>query len=93
LIKGGATLVDVRSEKEFAEGHLKGAINLPLPDLSGGSVTGLPVDHTKPIVAVCAKGQRSLYGMLLLKALGYEKVKSIYGGQNAWVEEGRPVTR
>ncbi len=91
LVRAGATLVDVRSPKEFVEAHIEGALNLPLPELAGGSVTGLPIDHTKPLVAVCARGQRSLYGMLILKALGYEKVKSIFGGQNAWIEEGLPV--
>jgi cysteine synthase/rhodanese-related sulfurtransferase len=91
LAKAGATLVDVRTAKEFATSHLPGAINLPLADLANGSITGLPTDHAHPLVAVCQRGQRSLYGMLILKALGYEKVKSLYGGLNAWVEEGRAV--
>jgi cysteine synthase/rhodanese-related sulfurtransferase len=93
LASAGATLVDVRSEKEFAGTRIPGTINLPLPDLANGSVTGLPLDRTKPIVAVCQRGQRSVYGMLILKALGYEKVKSLFGGLNAWTDEGRAVDK
>ncbi|MFN6084109.1 MAG: rhodanese-like domain-containing protein, partial [Fluviicola sp.] len=32
LIKQGAVIVDVRSKGEFAGGHIKGSINIPLPE-------------------------------------------------------------
>jgi len=49
-------VVDVRDASEFAKGHMKGALNLPVGDLFEKAVT-LPAD--KPIVFVCATGARS----------------------------------
>jgi len=49
-------VVDVRDASEFAKGHLKGAINIPVGDIMDKAAT-LPAD--KPIVFVCATGARS----------------------------------
>ena len=91
LEEAPAALVDVRSADEFAGGRAPGAINVPLPDLVGGYPSGLPEDKSAPIVAICKVGERSLYGMLLLKALGYQRVKSVRGGLDAWREAGLPT--
>jgi rhodanese-related sulfurtransferase len=41
---------------------------------------------------VCKVGERSLVGMLLLKASGYQQVKSVRGGLDAWVKAGLPTS-
>ena len=97
-MRGGGSLlevplVDVRSEDEYAGGHAAGAINVPLPDIAGGYASGLPEDPAAPIVTVCKVGERSLYGMLLLKALGHQKVRSIRGGLQAWTAAGLPTVQ
>lgn len=86
-----ATLVDVRSLDEYAKQHPEGALNVPLADLASGAPSVLPDDKDAPIVAVCKVGERSLTGMLLLKARGYKDVKSIRGGLDAWIAAGLPV--
>jgi cysteine synthase/rhodanese-related sulfurtransferase len=86
-----ATLVDVRSPEEYANGHAPGAASVPLPDLVGGWAAGLPDDRATPIVTICKVGERSLYGMLLLKAMGYQHVKSVRGGLQAWTAAGLPT--
>jgi rhodanese-related sulfurtransferase len=48
----------------------------------------VPKDRNAPLLTICARGKRSLYGLLLLKAHGYRDVKSIAGGMNAWIEAG-----
>lgn len=85
------TLVDVRSIDEYVASHVKGALSVPLPDLANGRPTVLSDDKSAPILTMCKVGERSLYGLLLLKALGYQRVKSIRGGINAWVEAGLPT--
>jgi cysteine synthase/rhodanese-related sulfurtransferase len=85
-----AALVDVRSPEEYASGHASGAASVPLPDLVGGWAAGLPEDKAAPIVTICKVGERSLYGMLLLKAMGYQRVKSVRGGLQAWTAAGLP---
>ncbi len=91
LDSGGQILIDVRTAGEFEEEHIKDAINIPLEKMTEGPPEGLPKDHAAPIITVCNVGQKSLYAMLLLKSLGYQKVKNIYGGMNAWVAEGLPT--
>jgi rhodanese-related sulfurtransferase len=87
------TLIDVRGADEYTEDHAKGAVNVPLPDLAAGDAMSLlPDDKDAPIVTICKVGERSLYGMLLLKSLGYQRVKSIRGGLQAWIAAGLPTS-
>jgi cysteine synthase/rhodanese-related sulfurtransferase len=86
------TLVDVRSLDEYVAQHPAGAINAPLPDIAAGLPTVLPDDRDAPILTVCKVGERSLLGMLLLKASGYQHVKSVRGGLDAWVKAGLPTS-
>ncbi len=91
LLDAGVAVVDVRNPNEVARVRIDGAIQLPLPELSSGSLDGLPADRTSPVVTICAAGTRSLYALLLLKAQGYQDVKSVAGGMGAWVEAGLPA--
>jgi cysteine synthase/rhodanese-related sulfurtransferase len=91
LIDAGATLLDVRNADELARVRVPGSIDVPLGALTTGELGALPEDRDAPIVAMCAKGKRSVYAMLLLKAQGYRQVKSLFGGIAAWEEEGLPV--
>ena len=64
---------------------------MPLGELTTGPSDALPTDRSAPIVAMCAKGKRSIYALLLLKAQGYQNVKSVWGGIGSWVESGLPT--
>lgn len=76
---------------EFAKSRIAAASNVPLPELSRGRTDGLPTDRQAPVITICARGKRSLYGLLLLKAQGYQEVKSVAGGMGAWIEAGLPT--
>lgn len=91
LLEDGVTVLDVRNPEEVARVQIPAALTLPLPELSAGSTHGLPQDRQTPIVTICAAGTRSLYALLLLKAQGYQNVKSVDGGMSAWVSAGLPV--
>jgi hydroxyacylglutathione hydrolase len=67
-----------------------GAVNRPLPDIVGG-YADLPDDKDTPIVTFCKVGERSLHGLLLLKAMGHKHVRSVRGGWNAWTAAGLPT--
>jgi phage shock protein E len=73
----GAIVIDVRTPGEFNHGHLKGARNIPLNELS--SKLGLISKWEKKIILVCRSGQRSLMARKILKQSGIE---AINGG--AW---------
>jgi cysteine synthase/rhodanese-related sulfurtransferase len=87
----GWSLVDVRSIDEYAQGTVEGALSVPLPDLAAGKATVLPSDRNTPILTLCKVGERSLNAMLLLKAMGYQRVKNVRGGLKAWTEAGLPT--
>jgi rhodanese-related sulfurtransferase len=68
LLAQGATVVDVRSPAEFATGHAKSAINIPLDELERRIGE---LDREKPVVLCCASGGRSGRACALLAAMGY----------------------
>ena len=80
---GGTFVVDVREIDEFATGHLPGAVNMPLQQMSDYGAF-LPEDRDTPILVVCETGNRSLTGGLFLASLGYGDVRSINGGTTGW---------
>jgi len=69
LVKNGAIIVDVRSAGEFKSGHIKGAINIPLPEITN-SLNKIPKDKT--IITCCASGMRSGSAKGILKSKGYD---------------------
>ena len=89
----GAPLIDVRDPDEVKAQSIHGAVNLPLGELttSDGPFAALPADLSAPIVTICARGTRSLYALLLLKAKGYQNVKSVRDGLDGWVKSGLPT--
>ena len=84
-------LLDVREREEFRQGYLPGAISLPRGFLEMRVEETVP-DKTKPIVAYCAGGTRSLLAGRILKELGYTNVVSMRGGFTAWKNKGLPIT-
>ena len=84
MIEAGSPLVvDVREIDEFGTGHLPGAVNMPLQEMSDYAAF-LPEDRDTPILVVCETGNRSLTGALFLASLGYGDVRSINGGTTGW---------
>lgn len=74
--KDGSILVDVRTPKEFAEGHLEGAINIPVDELRDRMHE---LDKDKEIVEYCRVGIRGYIAERILAQNGF-KVKNISGG-------------
>ena len=77
LVKNKEFLLDVREEYEYQNGHIKGAVNLPLREILEKKDT-LPKD--KDIYVYCRSGHRSADAVNFLKSLGFEKVHNVEGG-------------
>lgn len=73
LVKNGAIILDVRSQVEFAGGHVKGAINIPV-DVLSSNLSKLGNDKNKYIITCCASGGRSGVAKQILHASGYDNV-------------------
>ena len=71
LVKEGAVILDVRTPAEFQQGHIKGAINTPLNELSN-HLSKYKKEQT--IITCCASGMRSASAAKILKSNNYNKV-------------------
>jgi rhodanese-related sulfurtransferase len=89
LTTGSAVIVDVRQPAEWKTGHIRGAIHIPLTQLSG-RLHQLPRDKT--IVTVCRSGHRSAVGARTLTRAGHD-VLNLRGGMNAWARAGLPQAK
>lgn len=91
LLQGGAdtfTIVDVRDPEEFAEGHILGAVNLPVATFAAQSAI---LDKKKKIIVYCNSGGRSYNAYRKLTKLAYTDIhQAIFAD---WKEAGLPVVR
>ena len=71
LFADGATLVDVRTPAEFKDGHIKGALNFPLQNLTS-QMNKLKKEQV--IVTCCRSGSRSGMAKHMLKSNGFLQV-------------------
>ncbi|MCH1865519.1 rhodanese-like domain-containing protein [Nocardioides sp. CFH 31398] len=86
-LERGDPVVDVREPDEYAAGHVPGATSMPMGRLPSRLDE---LDRSRPVLVVCASGNRSSAMTDVLLAHGFE-ARSVAGGTHAWVESGRPV--
>lgn len=84
-------VLDVRRPPEFAEGHVKGALNLPLNDLvDPANMSNL--EENQNIYVHCAGGYRSVIAASLLKRQGIHNLRNVAGGWEKIREEKKIET-
>jgi len=84
-------ILDVRTAADYKNGHIKGAKNIPLSELSA-SIESLAKDKDKPVLVYCNSGNSVMRAIRLLKNAGFEKVNNLEGGIAAWKEANMPLT-
>lgn len=87
-----ALVLDTRSMKEFSDGHIINAENVPLNGLNN-QLQKLEKYKQHPIIAVCRSGSRSGAACNTLRKAGFEQVYNLRGGMLAWENAGQPVKR
>ena len=88
----GTLVLDVRDEKEFAEGHLPRARNVPLKALAG-KAGEIAKNKSKPVLVTCRTGARSGAACRALKAQGFTQVYQLKGGLAEWQKQSLPVEK
>lgn len=84
-------VIDVRKPSEFAEGHVKNAINLPLGDMiDPGSMAN--IEENQNLYVHCAGGYRSVIASSLLKRQGFHNLRNVTGGWGRIKEEDKIET-
>ncbi|HTL83894.1 MAG TPA: MBL fold metallo-hydrolase [Acidimicrobiia bacterium] len=71
-------VVDVRQASEYADGHVPGAVNVELGDLSTAAVPDAPV------TVMCGHGERAMTGASILAARGRTNTSVLNGGPSDW---------
>ena len=87
LVRGGATLLDVRENSEWKSGHAPGAIHVALGDIDKAPRR---LRQGRPVVVMCASGMRSRTAAKHLRGLGWDAA-SLSGGMMAWQRAGGEI--
>ncbi|MFP6806261.1 MAG: rhodanese-like domain-containing protein [Pseudomonadales bacterium] len=87
-----AVVIDVRDSKEFGNGHIAGAINIPAASIES-KMSDLEAHKDKPIVLVCKIGQHASAVGRKMKAKGFENVRRLSGGMAEWAASNLPIVK
>lgn len=87
----GAVVVDVRTDKEYQEGHIMNSLHIPLGVLDN-RLSELTEFKSCPLILTCRTGSRSSTASSTLKKQGFEAVHNLSGGMLAWSSANLPVT-
>ena len=77
----GMTVLDTRTDKEYKQGHIPGAIHIELSDV-GNKAKKLRKD--KDLVVYCQNGNRSIWAIKRLMGMGFNSLYNLKGGYSAW---------
>lgn len=85
-------LIDVRTQGEYAEGHIAGATNIDIySETFESEISNL--DKNTPVYVYCRSGGRSGKAMSIMKAMGFVEVYNLDGGMNAWQSSNQAVEK
>ncbi len=87
LLESGVPVIDVRQPDEYVEGHVPGALLIPLAEVPDRLAE---IDADRRVYVVCRSGGRSMSAAEFLAAQGRDVV-NVAGGTLAWMESGRAV--
>jgi len=82
----GMTMLDTRTDKEYKQGHIPGAIHIELSEV-GNKAKKLRKD--KDLVVYCQNGNRSIWAIKRLMGMGFTNLHNLKGGYGAWKRSHR----
>lgn len=81
-----AVILDVRTQEEYNSGHIKGAVLLPVDEITRETAQTVIPDKDTQVLVYCRSGNRSVTASKALAQLGYTQVYE-FGGINTWPYE------
>ncbi len=90
--RNDAVVLDVRTDKEFNEGHIINSIHIPQANVKD-RIAELEKYKHKPIIVGCRSGQRSGQVCGKLKKQGFDHIYNLAGGVAAWQNANFPLTK
>jgi len=88
----GPVVLDVRRRDEYLEGHVPGAINIPVDELSErlGELAAL---SESDLVVYCLAGRRAERALAILAAHGFHRLMHLTGDLTGWRESGHAISQ
>ena len=90
--QGKSIVVDVREPKEFAEGHIHAAKNIPLKELPN-KLGELEKFKSKTLIVVCQNGAAASKAIGQLKKAGFAEIVGVKGGLTTWLAQGQLLVK
>jgi len=92
LEKSSMMVVDIREPSEHATGVAKGAVLMPIAQISK-RISELPAPKTQPFLVICNTQNRSSRIVEQLQAMGYTNASYVMGGMSQWAQRGWPMIK
>jgi rhodanese-related sulfurtransferase len=89
--EGTGLLLDVRTDREFEMGHIKGAAQIDFYD-AGFQEELAKLDKAVPVYVYCRSGNRSGQAAQMMKQMGFKEVYNLEGGIGAWARS-QPIEK
>ncbi len=83
-------IIDIRGATDFANGHIKGSINIPMGKILDHVAANNPADFEK-VVIVCYTGQSASFTTCALRLLGHNNVFAMKWGMCSWNKSVKPA--
>jgi rhodanese-related sulfurtransferase len=87
LAESGALVIDVRRDYEFDAGHIAGADNVEMNDLTSSAES---ISRDDPVVFYCRTGNRSSMAAAAFREAGFDAYH-LEGGLKGWVDQGLEI--
>lgn len=91
-VESAPLLLDVRTAKEFADGHVPGAINISHDELET-RIAELGEDRDRELVVYCRSGRRTEVALDLLARAGFTRLQHLEGDWLGWTAADLPVAK
>ncbi|KXB00088.1 hypothetical protein AKJ41_04425 [candidate division MSBL1 archaeon SCGC-AAA259O05] len=89
IVSEDPVVLDVRTPDEFEDGHIPGAILVPVDELKGSTLLEFP--HDQEVLCYCRSGHRSSWAAEYMSRRGYARAYNLSGGILAWENRGYRV--
>jgi rhodanese-related sulfurtransferase len=84
-------LLDVRTDLEFAQSHIKSSMNLDVLQ-DGFASTVSRLDKSKNYALYCRSGKRSIEACEVMSQIGFNSLYNLNGGILEWIDAGKAIT-
>ena len=86
-------LLDVRTSREFNNGHIQQAVLAPVSELKQRGPRLLESNTKQDVAVICHSGNRSLLAAVSLRRMGFSTVFNVSGGMAHWESQAYPVKK